>query len=30
MKANRTFGGLRLHELYYDRIHPSNYGHAND
>jgi len=28
MKANRTFGGLRLHELYYDRIHPSNYGHA--
>ena len=28
MKANTTFGGLRLHQLYYDRIHPSNYGHS--
>ena len=28
MKANRTFNGLRLHELYYDRIHPSNSGHT--
>lgn len=28
MKANTTFHGLRLHELYYDRIHPSDYGHS--
>ena len=28
MKANATFGGLRLPDLYYDRIHPSNYGHT--
>jgi len=28
MKANASFGGLRLPQLYYDRIHPSNYGHS--
>ena len=27
-KANRSFHGLRLHELYYDRIHPSDHGHS--
>lgn len=28
MKANTTFNGLRLPQLYYDRIHPSDYGHT--
>ena len=28
MKANATFHGLGLLQLYYDRIHPSNYGHT--
>lgn len=28
MKENSTFRGLRLPELYYDRIHPSDAGHT--
>ena len=28
MKANATFHGLTLQQLYYDRIHPSNLGHT--
>jgi len=28
MKANRSFHGLRLQQLYYDRIHPSDAGHS--
>ncbi|KAL1525030.1 hypothetical protein AB1Y20_019904 [Prymnesium parvum] len=28
MKANQTFHGLSLPQLYYDRIHPSDFGHT--
>ena len=28
MKANATFHGLTLQQLYYDRIHPSDLGHT--
>ena len=28
MKANETFHGLHLTQLYYDRIHPSDRGHT--
>ena len=28
MKANRTFHGLGLRDIYYDRIHPSDAGHS--
>lgn len=28
MKANKTFHGLTLRQLYYDRIHPSDFGHT--
>ena len=28
MKENATFNGLRLPQLYYDRIHPSDHGHT--
>ena len=28
VKANQTFHHLRLHQLYYDRIHPSDHGHT--